>query len=86
MTRRDMNIDFHRPIRGGRDLAIATGGGIRELICPRLMSIVLSGRSGSCAFPALEGHRTLARCKRARERGTWNRAQNNVRPEGVLDS
>ena len=80
-----MNIDFHRPIRGGRDLAIATGGGIRELICPRLMSIVLSGRSGSCAFPAPEGCRTLARCKRARERGAWNPTQNESRPGWAMD-
>ena len=82
MLERTANAPFHRPVRGEWDSAIVTGGGTSRLICPRLMSIVPSGRF----VPAPEGHRTLARCKRARERGTWNRAQNNVRPEGVLDS
>ncbi len=89
MTTQNVIDRNHRPIRGAWDVVSETGGAIRRLNCPRLMSIVPSGRFGPstlCVVSAPTGPRKLARCKRARERGAWNRTQNNSRAGGALDN
>ncbi len=51
MKRDNSATPFHRPVRGGCVPAIATVGGIRGVICPRLMSDAPSGRSPSGGGP-----------------------------------